>query len=69
MRSKRINKPQHIKTLMQEQINILRRDDSLDPINKARAIAYLSTVALTAIKDGEFDERLKAIEEQLGDDN
>ncbi|MDX8045440.1 hypothetical protein SH601_05500 [Gracilibacillus sp. S3-1-1] len=68
MKDKRINRPQHIKTLMQEQINILRRDDGLDPIDKARAIAYLSNIALTAIKDGDFDERLKAIESQLEGD-
>jgi len=65
MKDRRINKPTHIKALMQEQINILRHDDGLDPIDKARAIAYLSNVALTAIKEGEFDERLKALEEQL----
>lgn len=68
MRDKRINRPQHIKALMQEQINILRRDDGLDPIDKARAIAYLSNIALTAIKDGDLDERLKAIESQLEGD-
>lgn len=68
MKDRRINKPTHIRTLMQEQINILRRKDELDPIDKARAIAYLSNVALTAIKEGEFEERLKAIEEQLEED-
>lgn len=65
VKERRINKPHHIRALMQEQINILRRDDGIDPVEKARAIAYLSNVALTAIKDGDFDERLKAIEEQL----
>ena len=65
MRDKRLNKPQHIKALMQEQINLLRKNEDLDPINKARAIAYLSNIALTAIKDGELEERLKHIEEQL----
>ncbi|WP_164214460.1 hypothetical protein [Virgibacillus sp. YIM 98842] len=65
MKDRRIYKPQHIRTLMQEQINILRRKDELDPIDKVRAIAYLSNVALTAIKEGEFDERLKALEKQL----
>ncbi|GGB42438.1 hypothetical protein GCM10011409_20010 [Lentibacillus populi] len=67
MRDKRINKPQHIKALMQEQINILRRDDGLDPIDKARAIAYLSNIALTAIKDGDLEERMKRIELEMED--
>lgn len=65
VKERRINRPQHIRALLQEQINILRRNDELDPIDKARAIAYLSNVALTSIKDGDFDERLKVIEEQL----
>lgn len=65
IKDRRITRPQHIRTLMQEQINILRRDDGIDPIEKARAIAYLSNVALTAIKDGDLDERIKSIEQQM----
>lgn len=65
MRDKRLNKPQHIRALMTEQINILRHNDGLDPLLKARTIAYLSNTALTAIKDGDFEERLKQIEKQF----
>lgn len=50
---------------MQEQINILRQDDSLDPIERARAIAYLSNTALSAYRDGEAMDKLKEIEKQL----
>lgn len=65
VKERRISRPQHIRALMQEQLNILRCNDELDPIDKARAIGYLSNIALTSIKDGDFDERLKVIEQQL----
>lgn len=65
VKERRISRPQHIRALMQEQINILRRDDDIDPVEKARTIAYLSNVALTSIKDGDFDERMRAIEKEL----
>lgn len=70
---KRINKPQHVKQLMNEQINRLRRrqaeaGDMLtikEEIDIGRAIAYMSTVSLTAIKDGELEQRLTEIEKLL----
>jgi len=67
VKERRINKPQHIKSLMQEQINALRSDKELDIIDRARAIGYLSNIALTSIKDGETDERLKEVEKKLED--
>lgn len=65
IKERRINKPQHVKALMQEQINILRHDESLDTIQKAKAIAYLSNISLSAYKEGETAERLDVIERQL----
>jgi len=62
VKERRINNPGHIRALMQEQINILRQDDSLDPIDKARVIATLSNTALSAYKDGEMLEKLKEVE-------
>jgi hypothetical protein len=50
---------------MQEQINILRADDELDPIERARAIAYLSNTALSAYKDGVTAEKIDKIMKQL----
>lgn len=67
--TKRINKPQHIKLLLSEQLNALRADDTLDPIQRARAMAYLSSVALTAMRDGELEERISAIEQGMKDEN
>lgn len=65
VKNRRINHPSHVRSLMQEQINILRNDDELDPIDKARAIAYLSNTALSAYKDGELLEEVKKIEALL----
>jgi len=65
VRERRINHPSHVKTLMQEQINILRADDELDPIERARAIAYLSNTALSAYKDGVTAEKIDKIMKQL----
>lgn len=67
VKNRRINHPSHIKALMAEQINTLRNDDSLNPIDKARAIAYLSNTALSAYKDGEAMEKLEKIQKHLED--
>lgn len=67
MADKRINKPQHIRQIIGEQINQLRANDYPEKadIDKARAIGYLSSVALTAMRDGELEERITAIEKSL----
>ena len=62
VKERRISEPRHIRQLITEQINILRLDASLDPIQRARAIAYLATVSLQSMRDGEFEDRLKALE-------
>ncbi|HLR02839.1 MAG TPA: hypothetical protein VK111_08885 [Virgibacillus sp.] len=65
VKERRINHPSHVRALMQEQINVLRQDESLDPIDKARAIAYLSNTALSAYKDGDLLEKVKEVENLL----
>jgi len=65
VKERRINHPSHVRALMQEQINILRNDDELDPIDKARAIAYLSNTALSAYKDGDMMDKLKEVEQLI----
>lgn len=34
-------------------------------MDKARTIGYLSNIVLTAIKDGELEERVKEIEKKM----
>lgn len=65
VKERRIGKPQHIKMLMQEQINLLRANESLDPIQKAKAIGYLANTSLSAFKDGEAMEMLEKINKRL----
>lgn len=65
VKERRINHPSHVRALMQEQINILRNNDELDPIDKSRAIGYLSNIALSAYKDGELLEKVKEVEELI----
>lgn len=65
VKERRINHPSHVKAIMQEQINILRQNDELEPIARAKAIAYLSNTALSAYKDGDMAERIDKIMKQL----
>lgn len=67
IRDKRINKPSDVRVLMQEQINILRKDTTLDPINKARVIASLSNTALSAFQQGELLEKVTELEVMLNE--
>ncbi|MFJ7953970.1 hypothetical protein ACIQZG_20935 [Lysinibacillus sp. NPDC096418] len=63
--AKRISKPQHIRQVLGQQINGLLEIEpgtTKERIDIARAIAYLSSVALTAINDGEMEERIAALE-------
>ncbi len=63
IREKRISKPQHVRQLMSEQINILRKDPKADAV-KARAIAYLASISLTAMRDGDLIDRIEALEKE-----
>lgn len=65
VKDRRISRPQHIQQLMTEQINLLRQNGELDPIQRARAIAYLSTVSLTSMRDGELEKQVKELEAKL----
>lgn len=67
MKDRRINKPQHVRQVLGEQINRLRTIEEIEKreIERSRAIGYLSSVALTAMKDGELEDRISAVEKSL----
>lgn len=65
VKERRLNKPQDVKRLMQEQINNLRQNEDIDPIKRANAIGYLSNVFLGAYKDGDVMQKLEEIENEL----
>lgn len=66
MKEKRVIKPQHIRQILSEQINLLRTKGTIDKaeIDKARAIGYLASIALTAMKDGDLEERIATLEKE-----
>lgn len=77
IQKKYLKTPQHFRQAIAEQINLLRRTQAnlkglkdKEKIIKyrieiSRAIAYLSSVGLTAIREGELEDRLKELEEML----
>lgn len=65
VKERRLNKPQDIKRLLQEQINILRKNEDIDPIKKANAIGYLSNVFLGAYRDGDAMAKMEEIEKRI----
>lgn len=65
VKERRIVTANHIRQLLAEQINLLRQDEELETVERARAIAYLSNISLTAIKEGELEGRIALLEENL----
>lgn len=69
MTNKRINTATDIKRILAEQVNLLRNKDGEElekaDLERARAIGYLCGIALTAIRDGELEKRLEAIEKAM----
>lgn len=75
LKNRRINTATHVKQLMNEQINILRKlipATTKEQIEISKAIAYLSSVALTSIKDevsAEVLARIEGIEAMIAEHN
>lgn len=64
MKERRISTATDVRRLLTEQINNIRKSNLKD-MDKARTIGYLSNIVLTAIKDGELEERVKEIEKKM----
>ena len=64
--NKYIRKPQNVRQLLAESINILRNKKDLTKmeIERHRAIGYLASIALNAMRESDIEARLTAIEEQ-----
>lgn len=63
---KYIKTPTHVRQVLSTQINILREMNvrtNEDKIKRAKAIAYISSIVLTSIREGELEERIQALEE------
>lgn len=63
----RLQKPNDVRKLLQDMVNRVKnaKPEEYDMIDKqARTITYIANVMLTAMKDGDIEERLAALEEQ-----
>jgi hypothetical protein len=61
----RINKPQHVRRLLNEVINEIRHESQMDKEKRARVLGYLANITLTSLKDGDLEERISALEIRL----
>ncbi|SMQ60928.1 hypothetical protein SAMN05444673_0441 [Bacillus sp. OV166] len=61
----RLIKPQDVRRMLARVINELLLEEP-PTIDRARVIATLSNSIIKAMEVGELDERIRAIEEQLG---
>lgn len=58
----RLQTAQDVIDLLQEQVALVRTDETAGAIEKARAIGFLAGVALRAIEAGNLAARLEALE-------
>src|SRR5438874_3108003 len=64
-RPRRLQTAQQVIDVLEEQMEALRLDPRLAPVEKARAIAYLAGQARQAIATGTLAARLEALEQVL----
>lgn len=60
-----ITKPDDVRRVLAEQVRILRKAEDIDPVTRARAITYVSSVMLTAMRDGDLEQRITEIEKMV----
>jgi len=68
MKKRYVRKPSDVRKLLSEQLNILRAlptKDNDEKIKIAKAIAYISSISLASMRDGDLQERIEALEESL----
>jgi hypothetical protein len=60
--SRRLQTPQDVVDLLQEQVDALRAETQAEAIPKARALGYLAELARKAIETGSLAARVEALE-------
>lgn len=63
--NKRLSKPQHVKQLINDQINEIRKDETLSSQEKAKTIGYLSNILLKSLEMGDIAEKTEYIYKRL----
>lgn len=61
----RLNKPQDVRRMLSRIMNELLKNGTLDPIQKAKALGYLSSISLKAMEMSDLEERMADIEKAL----
>jgi hypothetical protein len=61
----RVQTPQDVPALIEEQVNVIRAEIGVDPTERARTLGMLASLALRAIDSRDLAERLEAIERVL----
>ena len=62
-RPRRLQTAQQVVDVLEEQMEALRHDPRVAPVEKARAIAYLAGQARQAIVAGSLEARMEALEQ------
>lgn len=65
IKNKRLSKPQHVKQLINDQINEIRKDETLTSQEKAKTIGYLSNILLKSLEMGDIAEKTEYIYKRL----
>ena len=60
-----LSQPSDVLALLSEQVNAVRADAFLDPLERARTLGFLSTVLLRTLEARDVDARLEAVERVL----
>ena len=60
-----LNQPADVLTLLEEQANAVRADPVAEPLDKARTLGFIASVALRTMEARDLTARLEAIERVL----
>jgi hypothetical protein len=60
-----LEQPSDVLAVLAEQVNAVREDALADPVEKARTLGFLASVALRVMEARDLDARLEAVERVL----
>lgn len=61
----RLKKAADVLALIEEQVGVVRGDEALTTVERARTVGYLAGIALRAIEAGDLAARVEAVEAVL----
>jgi|SRR5215208_1859905 len=60
-----LDSPADVLALLAEQVNVVRSDARADPVERARTLGFLASLALRAMESRDLTARLEAVERVL----